>query len=104
MRKPLPEKYADAPRVHPWLALFYLAFHDLIGDRAWDRGPITWMARQRWAEINGLDDEATSLLHTHVPAMDLAFLDSTGDNKTGGDGRGIGGKSSGHGQGSDAGS
>jgi hypothetical protein len=102
MRKPLPQKFAEAPLLHPWLQLFYLAFHDLFGDRAWENGPITWMARQKWAETHGLDEEATALLHSHVAAMDLAFLSAKADNKDGGEGRGIGGRIRRDGEGTDA--
>lgn len=81
MRKPLPAKYADAPRVFPWLQLFYEAFEDLVGDRPQTDAPIPWSTRQKWAEVHGLDEIATELLHTHVKALDLAFLNSRRDNR-----------------------
>jgi len=66
---------------YPWLLIYYHAFHDLIGDRHWEYGPITWMARQGWADKYDLDDLQTELLHVHVKAMDLAFLQWKRQNK-----------------------
>ena len=55
--------------------VFYDAFMDLVCDRYFDGGLIPWAARQHWAEVHGLDAEATRLLHIHVTAMDTAFLE-----------------------------
>lgn len=44
-------------------------------DRYFEGGLIPWAARQHWAEVHGLDEEATRLLHVHVVAMDLAYLE-----------------------------
>jgi hypothetical protein len=81
LRRPIPPALANAPQVWPWLTVFQRAFWDLIGDRAAPEMPIPWMVRQRWAEIYGLDSEATELLHRHVKAQDLAFLGYLRDNK-----------------------
>lgn len=74
-RRPIPEALYSGPRLHPWLAIFYEAFTDLISDRYFEDGLIPWAARQHWAEVHGLDAEATRMLHKHVPAMDMAFLE-----------------------------
>jgi hypothetical protein len=72
---------ANPPEIWPWLRLFYDAFMDLIGDRNWEYGPVTWSARVLWATEHGLDRVATQLLHTHVGALDLAFLKWKSDNQ-----------------------
>jgi hypothetical protein len=74
LQRPIPQELANAPQVYPWLLVFQRAFWDLIGDRPSNDSPIPWMVRQRWAEVHGLDEEATMLLHHHVRAQDLAFL------------------------------
>jgi hypothetical protein len=61
--------------------LFYDAFTELVGDRTWEYGPITWTARTLWAKEHGLDHVATRLLHIHVCALDLAFLKWKSDNQ-----------------------
>jgi hypothetical protein len=73
-RLPVPKVIADAPILRPWLGLFQQAFRDLVGDRCGPGQPITWQARQRWAEVHELDPEATELLHHFVVAQDVAFL------------------------------
>lgn len=74
LNRPVPKELANAPQVHPWLVLFQRAFFDLISDRATQQSPIPWSVRQRWAEVHGLDEEASALLHKHVVAQDLAYL------------------------------
>jgi hypothetical protein len=78
--------------LRPWLVVFYNAFLDLKGDRNWEWGPITWTARTLWARAHGLDAYATRILHVHVQALDLAFLQWKRDNqpKEGKPGRGKG--------------
>jgi hypothetical protein len=74
LNRPIPKEMQSRPQVFPWLALFYNAFGDLVADRNWSDAPISWVARQRWADVHGLDRTATALLHIHVKAMDIAFL------------------------------
>jgi hypothetical protein len=70
----LPKALTNPPEIWPWLRLFYDAFIELVGDRNWEYGPITWHARTLWAQAHALDPVATELLHIHVKALDLAFL------------------------------
>lgn len=74
LNRPIPKEMQDGPQVFPWLALFYNAFIDLMSDRHSENSLIPWSVRQKWAEVHGLDALATRLLHTHVIAMDMAFL------------------------------
>ena len=73
-RLPIPEELANAPRLYPWLSLFQQAFWDLCSDRHSPDAAIPWTARQKWAEVHGLDETATQLLHTHVKQQDIAFM------------------------------
>lgn len=74
LKRPLPKAITEPPSVWPWLHVFYNAFIDLIDDRGYDGGMITWLARETWAKKHGLDEVGTKLLHTHVKALDIAFM------------------------------
>lgn len=92
LKQPIPQALINAPVVHPWLHVFYNAFLDLIADRAYEDGPITWTARELWSKKYGLDRVATDLLHIHVKALDLAFLAHKRDSRARGTGDGGDGK------------
>lgn len=81
LKRNIPKAMVEGATLFPWLAVFYNAFLDLMGDRNWEQGPITWQARRLWALDNRLDTEATRLLHVHVKALDLAFLKWKRDNQ-----------------------
>lgn len=73
----LPSKFANAPRLWPWLKLYWDAFWDLTTCRSsgLSVAPIPWSAVRDYAETFEFDDEQTSSLYFLVRAMDNAYMD-----------------------------
>ena len=74
LRRPIPKKFREAPTIFFGLQIFYDAFWDLISDRPAQGAPIPWAPVQHWAQVHGLDGEATESLHYFVRKLDVALL------------------------------
>lgn len=76
MGAPIPEPMANAPSLLPGLALYYRAFVELSSDRSGGMGvgPVFWSSIQRYCEVLRLDEDQTEAMHSHVRAMDEAYL------------------------------
>ncbi len=75
-RRPVPDRIQNAPDLWLGLEFYFRAFVDLNTCRSsgWSPGPIAWMDTQAYAASLGMDEEETDTLHTHIAAMDRAFL------------------------------
>ena len=67
---PLPESIKNAPILSLGLELFFLAFKDLSWDRHTEGGSIPWTAVQRYAEVQGWDEDTTYEAHYLISEMD----------------------------------
>lgn len=70
-RSPFPDFIKDAPELEPGLALYYIAFLDLAGDRNGMGGPIMWSSIQKYCEHYNLDEDQTEAMFYHIRRMDV---------------------------------
>lgn len=68
-RTPFPDFIRDAPELAPGLALFYLAYQELTGDRD-NGGPIKWTAIMQYAWYHQFDEDQFDALVYHCRALD----------------------------------
>ena len=60
----------------PGLELYYIAFNDLMASRTMGMtvGPIWWDTIQTYCEAKELSEDQIDSTHSHVKAMDLAYM------------------------------
>ena len=74
----VPAALLRKPEIEPGAALYLDAFWDLSGDRQigamGGAGRIPFLARDRWAQRQGLDDDAFEMLSHVLRALDDVYL------------------------------
>lgn len=73
-RREIPDIIANAPQLLPGLQLYWNAWMDLWTCRRESGSMIPWSEIQYWADSNTLPPLQVADLHTHIRALDLAFL------------------------------
>lgn len=71
---PFPDFIKDAPELAPGLALFYVAFNELTGDRD-GGGPIKWTAIVQYADYHQFDEDQREALIYHCRALDQVLAE-----------------------------
>jgi hypothetical protein len=63
-----PPALRNRPTLFPGVAIYWQCFSDLTGDRqaGWGVGPIPWLAIDRWAAREGIDDPDDFALLVHL--------------------------------------
>lgn len=76
-RMPIPDAIQNAPVLHPWLTLYWLAFQDLTSSRqfGFSMGPISLLNMVEYCIIHGIEGECREDLLWFLPRMDSFYME-----------------------------